>query len=147
MMLGRMSRKARPVVREKSGEDAPLWRIFDPGFKGKVEVLLVRMVRKGSTSPFVTISSCLHGRQWRQSCRKAKVVVQLRLDTGSKPTDEKKRKVDDARAGEQKRPKLRKTWTTAISQPKPAVVTGKLTICLQVFVFLACNLWLFFALL
>ncbi|MFS8016675.1 hypothetical protein Hanom_Chr15g01371351 [Helianthus anomalus] len=40
MMLGRMSRKARPVVREKSGEDAPLWRIFDPGFKGKVEVLV-----------------------------------------------------------------------------------------------------------
>ncbi|KAJ0746640.1 hypothetical protein HanOQP8_Chr05g0180251 [Helianthus annuus] len=39
MMLGRMSRKARPVVQEKSGEDAPLWRIFDPGFKGKVEVL------------------------------------------------------------------------------------------------------------
>ncbi|MFS8016660.1 hypothetical protein Hanom_Chr15g01371201 [Helianthus anomalus] len=40
MMLGRMGRKSRPVVREKSGEDAPLWRIFDPGFKGKVEVLV-----------------------------------------------------------------------------------------------------------
>ncbi|KAM0040432.1 hypothetical protein Hdeb2414_s0012g00393821 [Helianthus debilis subsp. tardiflorus] len=39
MMLGRVSRKARPVVWEKSGEDAPFWRIFDPGFKGKVEVL------------------------------------------------------------------------------------------------------------
>ncbi|MFS7929335.1 hypothetical protein Hanom_Chr04g00331321 [Helianthus anomalus] len=39
MMIGRMNRKARPVVREKSGEDAPLWRMFDPGFKGKVEVL------------------------------------------------------------------------------------------------------------
>ncbi|KAL9999364.1 hypothetical protein Hdeb2414_s0033g00720741 [Helianthus debilis subsp. tardiflorus] len=39
VMLGRMSRKARPIVREKSGEDASLWRIFDPGFKGKVEVL------------------------------------------------------------------------------------------------------------
>ncbi|KAF5820724.1 hypothetical protein HanXRQr2_Chr01g0005391 [Helianthus annuus] len=39
MMLGRMSRKARPVAREKSGEDVPLWRMFDPGFKGKVEVL------------------------------------------------------------------------------------------------------------
>ncbi|KAJ0754748.1 hypothetical protein HanPI659440_Chr09g0350291 [Helianthus annuus] len=39
MMLGRMCRKARPVVREKSGEDAPLWRMFCPDFKGKVEVL------------------------------------------------------------------------------------------------------------
>ncbi|MFS7923011.1 hypothetical protein Hanom_Chr03g00255791 [Helianthus anomalus] len=39
MMLGRASRKARPVVREKSGEDATLWRIFDPEFEGKVEVL------------------------------------------------------------------------------------------------------------
>ncbi|KAJ0892706.1 hypothetical protein HanPSC8_Chr09g0369161 [Helianthus annuus] len=38
MMLGRMNRKARTVVWEKSGEDAPLWRMFDPGFKGKVEV-------------------------------------------------------------------------------------------------------------
>ncbi|MFS8006456.1 hypothetical protein Hanom_Chr14g01249341 [Helianthus anomalus] len=40
MMLGRINRKARPVVREKSGEDAPLWRIFDSGFKGKVEMVV-----------------------------------------------------------------------------------------------------------
>ncbi|KAJ0566667.1 hypothetical protein HanPSC8_Chr06g0247651 [Helianthus annuus] len=39
MMLTRMSRKSRPVVREKSGEDAALWRIFASDFKGKVEVL------------------------------------------------------------------------------------------------------------
>ncbi|KAM0035653.1 hypothetical protein Hdeb2414_s0015g00448981 [Helianthus debilis subsp. tardiflorus] len=39
MMLGRMSRKARPVVREKSGEDAPVSRISCPYFKGKVVVL------------------------------------------------------------------------------------------------------------
>ncbi|MFS7967311.1 hypothetical protein Hanom_Chr09g00784291 [Helianthus anomalus] len=38
MMLGRMSRKARPVLREKS-EDAPLWRMFCLDFKGKVVVL------------------------------------------------------------------------------------------------------------
>ncbi|MFS7910564.1 hypothetical protein Hanom_Chr02g00107751 [Helianthus anomalus] len=38
MMLGRMSRKARLVVREKV-VDAPIWRIFDTGFKGKVEVV------------------------------------------------------------------------------------------------------------
>ncbi|MFS7967302.1 hypothetical protein Hanom_Chr09g00784191 [Helianthus anomalus] len=37
MMLGRMSRKARPVLREKS-EDAPLWRMFCQDFKGKVLV-------------------------------------------------------------------------------------------------------------
>ncbi|KAM0049587.1 hypothetical protein Hdeb2414_s0008g00287651 [Helianthus debilis subsp. tardiflorus] len=35
----KVSRKARPVVREKSGEDAALWRMFDPDFKGKVEVI------------------------------------------------------------------------------------------------------------
>ncbi|MFS7902794.1 hypothetical protein Hanom_Chr01g00015491 [Helianthus anomalus] len=39
MMLTRMSRKAKPVVREKSGEDAALWRIFAPDFKGKVETV------------------------------------------------------------------------------------------------------------
>ncbi|KAJ0693256.1 hypothetical protein HanPI659440_Chr15g0595111 [Helianthus annuus] len=39
MMLGRMSRKARPVVWEKSGEDAPLWRMFCPDFKGEVTVV------------------------------------------------------------------------------------------------------------
>ncbi|MFS7951292.1 hypothetical protein Hanom_Chr07g00593341 [Helianthus anomalus] len=39
MMLTMMNRKAKPVVREKSGEDAALCRIFDPDFKGKVEVV------------------------------------------------------------------------------------------------------------
>ncbi|KAM0028507.1 hypothetical protein Hdeb2414_s0018g00514741 [Helianthus debilis subsp. tardiflorus] len=39
MMLGRMSRKARPVLRDKSGEEAPLWRMFCPDFKGQVEIL------------------------------------------------------------------------------------------------------------
>ncbi|KAJ0626849.1 hypothetical protein HanHA89_Chr01g0018651 [Helianthus annuus] len=39
MMLTKPDRRARPVVREKSGEDAALWRIFDPDFKGKVELL------------------------------------------------------------------------------------------------------------
>ncbi|KAF5767667.1 hypothetical protein HanRHA438_Chr14g0636831 [Helianthus annuus] len=36
MILGRMSRSAMPVVRDKSGEDAPLWRMFHPNFMGKV---------------------------------------------------------------------------------------------------------------
>ncbi|KAM0021267.1 hypothetical protein Hdeb2414_s0024g00649011 [Helianthus debilis subsp. tardiflorus] len=39
MMLGRTSRNARPVVREKSDEDAPLWRMFHPDFKGKFAVV------------------------------------------------------------------------------------------------------------
>ncbi|KAJ0472773.1 hypothetical protein HanHA89_Chr15g0610811 [Helianthus annuus] len=39
MMLGRMSRKTRPVLREKNGEEAPLWRTFCPDFKGKVEIV------------------------------------------------------------------------------------------------------------
>ncbi|KAF5764843.1 hypothetical protein HanXRQr2_Chr15g0696751 [Helianthus annuus] len=42
MMLTRPDRKARTVVREKSGEDAALWMMFDPDFKGKVELLPCR---------------------------------------------------------------------------------------------------------
>ncbi|KAM0009925.1 hypothetical protein Hdeb2414_s0083g00781721 [Helianthus debilis subsp. tardiflorus] len=39
MMLTRHDRRARPVVREKNGEDTALWRMFDPDFSGKVELL------------------------------------------------------------------------------------------------------------
>ncbi|KAJ0906527.1 hypothetical protein HanPSC8_Chr07g0306401 [Helianthus annuus] len=39
MMLTRPDRRARPVVREKSVEDAALWKMFDPDFKCKVELL------------------------------------------------------------------------------------------------------------
>ncbi|KAJ0623983.1 hypothetical protein HanIR_Chr01g0038281 [Helianthus annuus] len=40
MMLSRPDRKARPVLREKSGEDAVgLWRMFEPDFEGKVELI------------------------------------------------------------------------------------------------------------
>ncbi|KAJ0456506.1 hypothetical protein HanIR_Chr15g0763201 [Helianthus annuus] len=39
MMLGRLSRKARPVLREKNGEEALLWRMFCPDFKGEIEVV------------------------------------------------------------------------------------------------------------
>ncbi|MFS7972383.1 hypothetical protein Hanom_Chr09g00844091 [Helianthus anomalus] len=38
-MLTRMNRKTKPVVWEQSGEDAALWRIFDPDFEGKVETV------------------------------------------------------------------------------------------------------------
>ncbi|MFS7906143.1 hypothetical protein Hanom_Chr01g00055821 [Helianthus anomalus] len=39
MMIGRLSWKARPVLREKNSEEDPLWRMFFPDFKGKVEIL------------------------------------------------------------------------------------------------------------
>ncbi|KAJ0780988.1 hypothetical protein HanPI659440_Chr06g0244111 [Helianthus annuus] len=40
MMLTRPERRARPVLREKSGADAVgLWRMFDPTFEGKGELL------------------------------------------------------------------------------------------------------------
>ncbi|KAM0026217.1 hypothetical protein Hdeb2414_s0020g00555561 [Helianthus debilis subsp. tardiflorus] len=44
---------------------------------------------------------------------------------GSKPADEKKRKGDASDTGGQKGPKLRRSRTAAIPQPKPAVTTGK----------------------
>ncbi|MFS8001398.1 hypothetical protein Hanom_Chr13g01189931 [Helianthus anomalus] len=166
MMLGRMSRKARPVVREKSGEDAPLWRIFDPDFKGKVEAMEAELpqgkgnlgalgdpdatgvpkkhVEKGVrirnpkkkhepafVPPFVpqvaSISrTCL--RRYTDYVVVSDTHEGLGVpggttggsSTGSKSAGEKKRKVDAAGTGERKRPKLRTTWTAAISQPKPA---------------------------
>uniref|UniRef100_A0A251ULS7 Uncharacterized protein n=1 Tax=Helianthus annuus TaxID=4232 RepID=A0A251ULS7_HELAN len=39
MMLTRRSKKSKPVVREKSGEDAPLWRMFASDFGGQVETV------------------------------------------------------------------------------------------------------------
>ncbi|KAJ0790199.1 hypothetical protein HanPI659440_Chr05g0212741 [Helianthus annuus] len=39
MMLTRRSKKSKPVVREKSGEDAPLWRMFASDFEGQVETI------------------------------------------------------------------------------------------------------------
>ncbi|KAJ0829419.1 hypothetical protein HanLR1_Chr00c0002g0688901 [Helianthus annuus] len=39
MMLSRPDRKARPVLLEKSGEDAALWRMFDTDYTGRFELL------------------------------------------------------------------------------------------------------------
>ncbi|KAJ0485494.1 hypothetical protein HanLR1_Chr14g0531331 [Helianthus annuus] len=39
MMIGRMSREARPVLREKNGAKAPLWRMFCPDFEDKVHIV------------------------------------------------------------------------------------------------------------
>ncbi|KAJ0508111.1 hypothetical protein HanIR_Chr11g0513671 [Helianthus annuus] len=44
MMLTRPDRKARPVLREKSGVDAVgLWRMFEPDFKGQVDLIPVEL--------------------------------------------------------------------------------------------------------
>ncbi|KAM0031573.1 hypothetical protein Hdeb2414_s0017g00510441 [Helianthus debilis subsp. tardiflorus] len=69
MMLGRTSRKARLVVREKMVRLLPFGECFTRTSKARLRYWLVQMVRKGSTIPFVTISGCLNGTQWRQCCR------------------------------------------------------------------------------
>ncbi|KAJ0499659.1 hypothetical protein HanHA89_Chr13g0536431 [Helianthus annuus] len=44
MMLTRPDRKARPVLREKSGVDAVgLWRMFEPDFQGQVDLIPVEL--------------------------------------------------------------------------------------------------------
>ncbi|MFS8008627.1 hypothetical protein Hanom_Chr14g01275001 [Helianthus anomalus] len=181
MMLGRMSRNARPVVREKSGEDAPLWRMFFPNFKGKVVVLAYedgeegfnRTIRnnfrvpdqaalkvelpqgKGKLTwdlgalgdpaaagvPKQTVQK-MGDKRFRKPKKPHKLVVFPPLVpevagsaaaggslVGVKPADDKKRKGDAPVAGGQKGPKLRRTRTTAIPQPKPTVTTGKIIIC------------------
>ncbi|KAJ0808816.1 hypothetical protein HanPI659440_Chr01g0007541 [Helianthus annuus] len=47
MMLSRPDRKERPVLREQGGADAVgLWRMFEPDFKGQVELVAVEL-KKG----------------------------------------------------------------------------------------------------
>ncbi|KAM0011660.1 hypothetical protein Hdeb2414_s0060g00761081 [Helianthus debilis subsp. tardiflorus] len=47
MMLSRPDRKERPVLREQGGADAEgLWRMFEPDFKGQVELIAVEL-KKG----------------------------------------------------------------------------------------------------
>ncbi|MFS7968118.1 hypothetical protein Hanom_Chr09g00793761 [Helianthus anomalus] len=79
MMLTRMKRKSRPVVWEKSGEDAALWRIFALDFTGKVEVIACAedeedfnfTIRDNFWVPAETAL--------RLSCRKAKVEKGVRF--------------------------------------------------------------------
>ncbi|KAM0071734.1 hypothetical protein Hdeb2414_s0001g00028581 [Helianthus debilis subsp. tardiflorus] len=40
MMSTRRNKNSKPVVREKSGEDAPAWRMFAPDFLGTVETVV-----------------------------------------------------------------------------------------------------------
>ncbi|KAJ0703748.1 hypothetical protein HanPI659440_Chr14g0554721 [Helianthus annuus] len=43
MMIGRLDRKARPMLREKNDDglavEAPLWRMFCPDFEGKIDIV------------------------------------------------------------------------------------------------------------
>ncbi|XP_035838141.1 uncharacterized protein LOC118491398 [Helianthus annuus] len=39
-MMLRRSKNSKPVVREKSGENAPAWRMFAPDFLGTVETVV-----------------------------------------------------------------------------------------------------------
>ncbi|KAJ0715883.1 hypothetical protein HanPI659440_Chr13g0506501 [Helianthus annuus] len=39
MMIGRLDRKARPVLREENDVEAPLWRMVCPDFEGKVHIV------------------------------------------------------------------------------------------------------------
>ncbi|KAM0066434.1 hypothetical protein Hdeb2414_s0002g00048941 [Helianthus debilis subsp. tardiflorus] len=71
MMLTRMSRKSRPVVREK--RILPFGEYLTRTSRPSLRCLLVRMVRKGSTSPFMTTSVFLIARRWKRNCRKTKV--------------------------------------------------------------------------
>ncbi|KAJ0737538.1 hypothetical protein HanLR1_Chr06g0208121 [Helianthus annuus] len=126
MMLGRMSRKARPVVREK------VVRMFCPDLKGKVVVLACEDGEEGFN---YTIRD-----NFRLPERDAMQAVLPQgkgggsaaaggSSVGVKAVDDKKMKGDAPDAGGQKGPKLRRTRTAAIPQPKPAVTTSKLIIC------------------
>ncbi|MFS7949335.1 hypothetical protein Hanom_Chr06g00570371 [Helianthus anomalus] len=130
MMLGRMSRHARPVVREKSGEKAPLWRMFCPDFKGEVSIVACtdgeegfnRTIRDNFRLPHRAALEAGLGVPGGAAAAGG-------LSAGTKPVDDKKRKGDAPVAGGQKAPKLRRTRATAIPKPTHAVTTGKLIIC------------------
>ncbi|KAF5779032.1 hypothetical protein HanRHA438_Chr12g0565901 [Helianthus annuus] len=47
MMIGRLDRKARPVLREKNDMEAPLWRMFYHDFEGKIEIVRCGAGEKG----------------------------------------------------------------------------------------------------
>ncbi|MFS8001779.1 hypothetical protein Hanom_Chr13g01194381 [Helianthus anomalus] len=149
MMLGRISRKVRHVVRDKSGEDAPIWRMFHPHFKGKVEVLACADGEEGFNHT-IRDNFRLPERDAMEAA-----LPQGKGDLGAlgdpdatgvpkqhmeKHGDKRFRKqkkphepvvvpplvpkvADVSAAGGQKGPKLRRTRTAAISQPKLAVVT------------------------
>ncbi|KAM0036147.1 hypothetical protein Hdeb2414_s0014g00422861 [Helianthus debilis subsp. tardiflorus] len=169
MMLGRMSRKARPVLRDKSGEEAPLWRMFCPDFKGQVEILTCGAGEEGWNYTIInnfrvpyrvaldavlpegkgdlgalgdptatgvakqTVLKFIYKRQRKtRKTHEAVVVPPLMPEvaggtaaaggstTGTKPVDDKKRKVAVV-AGREKVPKFRKTRATVVPKPQTAI--------------------------
>ncbi|KAF5798469.1 hypothetical protein HanXRQr2_Chr07g0293271 [Helianthus annuus] len=149
MMLTRPNRKARPVLREKSGEDAALWRIFDPDFKGKVQILVVAEVEEGFNltirdnfripdrdamkAPLPQGKDIVYN---FLTCFVKKFTLLICLfddlnigDLGAlgdfdvKGAPKKQAEEKAASAGERKRSRLQTKRTAAVSQPKPAVVS------------------------
>ncbi|KAJ0800520.1 hypothetical protein HanPI659440_Chr03g0103931 [Helianthus annuus] len=150
MMLGMRSRDAQPVVREKNGGD--LGALGDPAAAGvpkqPVQKMGDKRLRKKKTHETVVVPPLVPEVAGILRIRLRKyddhVVLSDTLEglgvlggsaaaggssMGVKPVNDKKRKGDAPIAGGHKVPKLRRTRTTAIPKPKPAVTTGKLIIC------------------
>ncbi|MFS7915174.1 hypothetical protein Hanom_Chr02g00162221 [Helianthus anomalus] len=138
MMIGKMSRKARPVLREKNGdgleEEAPLWRMFCRDFEGNVDIVKCGADEEGCNCTIVgnfrmpdeaALNAVLPG-------GKGASVGASRSTVGTKPVDDKKRKAAVVAGGE-KVPRFRKKTQatavpkpqTAVPKPQTAVPTGK----------------------
>ncbi|KAM0061207.1 hypothetical protein Hdeb2414_s0004g00133271 [Helianthus debilis subsp. tardiflorus] len=147
MMIGRLSRKARPVLREKNS--GHLGALGDPAATGVPKEVVLKFgdkrQRKKKTHEVVSVPSLVPEVAVILHIRLRKyedyVVVSDTLEglgvpggsaavggstTGTKPIDVKKRKGDAPVAGGEKAPKLRKTRTTAVPKPKTAVSTEPL---------------------
>ncbi|KAJ0717225.1 hypothetical protein HanPI659440_Chr13g0521201 [Helianthus annuus] len=134
MMIGRLNRKARPVLREKNDdgltEEAPLWRMFCPDFEGKVDIVTCGAGEEGWNRTIIcsfrmpdeaALNAVLPGGKGGSAGAGG-------ATTRTKPVDVKKRKGDAHVAGGEEVPELRKTRMTAVPKPNPAVSTGKLIV-------------------
>ncbi|KAJ0499573.1 hypothetical protein HanPSC8_Chr13g0590951 [Helianthus annuus] len=145
MMIGRLNRKARPVLREKNDdgltEEAPLWRMFCPDFEGKADTVTCGAGHLGALGdlaatgvPKETVLKFGDKRQRKKKIARGSFCSVFGVGggsagaggatTGTKPVDVKKQKGDAHVAGGEEVPELRKTWTTAVPKPNPAVSTG-----------------------
>ncbi|KAM0064319.1 hypothetical protein Hdeb2414_s0003g00101611 [Helianthus debilis subsp. tardiflorus] len=140
MMLSRPDKKARPVVREKSG--GTLGALGDYEVKGAPKKHVEKTVRgRNKKKPEAVVVPPLMPQAVgiSRSCFRRYtnyVVVSDTLEglgvlgggAGSNPADEKrKRKMEEtvAGAGEKKRLRIQTKRTTAVSQVKPVVTSGK----------------------
>ncbi|KAM0026074.1 hypothetical protein Hdeb2414_s0020g00553931 [Helianthus debilis subsp. tardiflorus] len=129
MMIGRLSRNARPVLQEKSGGDLsdkcqrktkkPQEAVVVPPLVP--EVAGIPRTRLCKYDDYVVVSGTLEGLGVPGGSAAAGGST-----AGAEPVDVKKRKGDTAVASGQKAPKLRKTRATAVPKPKPSVTTSKL---------------------